>query len=275
MQRQEGRVAIVTGGVRDVGVAIARQLIAEGATAVVADVHDDDGAKLVAELGDRARYVHLDVASEEQWSTLPEAILAEFGRIDVLVNAADYNEFTPMIPLTKMDPKMAGDRPVVTTASMEQYQRIVGVNQTGVFLGMRAVLPVMAEARRGSVVNVGSIDLARGAPGYAVYCAADHAMVGLTKAAALEAAPYGVRVNAVSASRTTTRAGTLAPDFASHMNVNIPIGRLAEASEVAKAVAFLASDDASYAVGSIIIADGGRLAGPAVAATTGLLPPTP
>ena len=112
MQRQEGRVAIVTGGVRDVGVAIARQLIAEGATAVVADLHDDDGAKLVAELGDRARYVHLDVASEEEWSTLPEAILSEFGRIDVLVNAADYNEFTPMIPLTKMDPKMVGDRPV-------------------------------------------------------------------------------------------------------------------------------------------------------------------
>jgi 3alpha(or 20beta)-hydroxysteroid dehydrogenase len=266
------RVALVTGGARDAGLAISRALHADGATVVIADLHDDTGTALTAELGGETRYVHHDVTSEESWAQV-KSVVCEIGPVEVLVNAADHMEFTPLVPVTRLDPRLTGAAEAMST-SFEQYSRIVAINQTGVFLGMCTFLPGMVEARKGAVVNVGSIDSLRGAPGWAAYCASDHAMIGLTRAAALEVASYGVRVNAVCASRTTTRPGQLPPDLAAKMDQQIPISRLADAAEVASVVTFLASDKASYCVGSVLVADGGRIAGPAPAAVVGLLPPT-
>jgi 3alpha(or 20beta)-hydroxysteroid dehydrogenase len=179
-------------------------------------------------------------------------------------------EFTPLVSQTRLSERLSAGDPPTMQAVVERFERMIGMRQRAVFLGMQAVLPAMVEGGRGAVVNVTSIDALRGAPGWSAYCAADHGIVGLTKAAALEVAPFGVRVNAVAASRTTTRPGQLPSDLAAAMNVNIPIGRLADADEVAAAISFLASDAASYCVGSVLVADGGRLAGPSPAATSGL-----
>jgi 3alpha(or 20beta)-hydroxysteroid dehydrogenase len=267
------RVAVVAGGARDAGIAAARALHADGVTVVIADVHREAGSELAAELGPRASYVHHDVREEESWTRLSDTVRTALGPVAILVNAADHMEFTPLVPATRLDPRLAAAADS-RGGALERYERIVAINQTAVFLGMRTFLPGMVDAGRGAIVNVGSIDSLRGAPGWAAYCAADHAMIGLTRAAALEVAPYGVRVNAVCASRTTTRPVALPPGLSGQMHQQIPLGRLADPSEVGQVVAFLASDSASYCVGAVLVADGGRLAGPAPASVVGLVTPT-
>jgi 3alpha(or 20beta)-hydroxysteroid dehydrogenase len=234
---------------------VVRALHADGAIVVVCDVEPEPGGLLVKDLGERARFVSLDVTSHENWKSVVEEVRTAFGRLDVLVNCARTRD------VHQAD---------TVDVAIEEYLRVVAVNQSSVFFGMRAVLPAMVEARRGAIVNLASIDGLRGVPGWAAYCAANHAVVGLTRSTALEVAPYGVRVNAVCASPSSAIAAELDPAMYASFEHQVPMGRLADPDEIAKVVAFLASDDSSCCTGTTMVADVGRMAGPA--ATTVVTP---
>jgi 3alpha(or 20beta)-hydroxysteroid dehydrogenase len=245
--RLERRVALVTGGARGLGEGIVRRFSAEGASAIIADLREELGAALAAELGAPARFHRLDVTSEESWDAVVAAVVAEYGRIDVLVNNAGVGGPTP-----------------ITTTRLSDYERIIAVNQTGVFLGMRACAPVMIGAGSGSIVNIASIEGLRGLAGFTAYCGAKHAVVGMTRAVSLELATTGVRVNAVCPGAVDTPGLFKGIGGASAMEklaTGIPQRRLAAAAEVASLVAFLASDDGLYCTGGDYVVDGGWTAG--------------
>ena len=178
--RLEGKVAIVTGGARGVGAATARGFASEGASVMIADVADDRAEAVAAGLGDSARWCHCDVGEEADWNQLIQLTLNEFGSIDVLANiaAALYLGLLVETPL-------------------DAYLRVNRVNEVGTFLGMRAVLPIMTEAARGSIINYATSGVFHVPPFHTAYIASKFAIRGLTKSAAMEASA-GVRVNCVS-----------------------------------------------------------------------------
>ncbi|OBK22177.1 3-alpha-hydroxysteroid dehydrogenase [Mycobacterium asiaticum] len=236
MGRVQGKVALISGGARGMGAEDARLLVAEGAKVVVGDIRDDEGRALVSELGDAARYVHLDVTQADQWEAAVAAATGEFGKLDVLVNNAGIVAAGPLREFR-----------------MDKWQKVIDVNLTGTFLGMRAAVDPMTEAGGGSIINVSSIEGIRGAPMVHPYVASKWAVRGITKSAALELAPLNIRVNSL-------HPGFIRTPMTAHLPedmVTIPLGRPAEAREVATFVVFLASDDASYATGSEFIMDGG------------------
>ena len=190
MTSLDSRVAIVTGAARGIGHGIARALAAEGASVVVAD-RDLPGAERVAEELDGAVAVGVDVSVEEDVRGLVDATLAAFGRIDVLVNNAGLASASPLGETT-----------------LDEWNRVLAVDLTGVFLCSRAVVPTMAEQASGAIVNIGSQLGLRGAPNLAAYCAAKAGVHGLTKALARELAPLGIRVNAVAPGPVDTRSST-------------------------------------------------------------------
>jgi 3alpha(or 20beta)-hydroxysteroid dehydrogenase len=230
---------------------VVRRLHAEGATVVVCDKESEPGTSLVKELGERARFLTLDVTSWDDWTGVVSDVVGDLGGIDVLANCARTRDAHPADTVE---------------VSVEEYVRVVAVNQMSVFLGMRAVLPAMIQSRRGAIVNLASIDGLRGVPGWAPYCAANHGVVGLTRSTALEVGQYGIRVNAVCASPSSAIAAELDSETYAGFRRQLPMGRLAEPHEVASVVAFLASDDSSCVTGTTLAADVGRMAGPAPAA---------
>jgi 3alpha(or 20beta)-hydroxysteroid dehydrogenase len=252
MGRLDGKVALVSGAARGMGQAEARLFAAEGAKVAVCDIVDDEGKAVAEEIGAAAIYQHLDVTREEDWSTATAATLAAFGRIDVLVNNAGIGE---MVPFAEM--------------SLEDYRRVTEVNQTGVFLGMKAAIEPMTEAGGGSIINISSIDGLVAANFVLHYIASKWAVRGMTKAAAMELAPRGIRVNSVHPGFIRTMIGnpegvprpegdTLLDDFTKKWT---PMGRTGEPEDIAKLVLFLASDDSAYSTGSEFVADGGMIAG--------------
>jgi 3alpha(or 20beta)-hydroxysteroid dehydrogenase len=166
--RLEGKVAIVTGGARGQGAAVARRFVAEGARVTIADIRDDLGKELAAELGDAAIYQHLDVTSEEDWTAAVAETLSSFGHLNVLVNNAGILHFSS-----------------IADTSLADYERVIRVNQTGTFLGMRAVIPAMTEAGVGSIINVSSVEGIAGSAYLTAYAASKFAVRGMTKCAAL------------------------------------------------------------------------------------------
>lgn len=234
--RVEGKVALISGGARGMGAEDARLLVEEGARVVIGDVRDDEGKALASELGDAARYVHLDVTQLDQWEAAVATATGEFGKLDVLVNNAGIVAAGPLREFR-----------------MDKWQQVLDVNLTGTFLGMRSVVDPMTEAGGGSIINISSIEGVRGAPMVHPYVASKWAVRGITKSAALELAPVNIRVNSV-------HPGFIRTPMTAHLPedmVTIPLGRPAEAREVATFVVFLASDEASYATGSEFIMDGG------------------
>jgi 3alpha(or 20beta)-hydroxysteroid dehydrogenase len=199
-------------------------------------------------LGEGATYAHLDVADEEQWVATVAMVAEQFGRVDVLVNNAGIVSIVPLLQ-----------------TSLDLYRKIVDVNQVGVFLGMREVLPRMISAGAGSIVNVSSVDGLVGSPGLSAYSSAKHAVVGLTKSAALEVATLGVRVNSVHPGVVDTPmldGEDLKPlNLQALLPPKVPMKRMAQAEEIAGLVAWLASDESSYCTGSAFVVDGGILAG--------------
>jgi 3alpha(or 20beta)-hydroxysteroid dehydrogenase len=250
MGRLDGKVALVSGAARGMGQAEARLFAREGARVVLADVLDEEGAKVAGEIGAAARYQHLDVTSELDWAAVVASTLGAFGRLDVLVNNAGI-----VIPSFLRDLTLAN------------YQRVIDVNQTGVFLGMRAVIPAMEAAGGGSIINVSSIDGVIGMDLVFSYVASKFAVRGMTKTAALELAPLGIRVNSLHPGFVHTRMGNPADDPAARGMLDrygarrIPLGRAGEPEELANLALFLASDESSYCTGSEFVADGGFLAG--------------
>ena len=248
MGRLDGKVALITGAARGQGEAEARLFAAEGARVMLGDVLDDDGEVVAKELGERAAYLHHDVTSEADWEGIVNATIARFGRVDVLINNAGVFRLQGM-----------------TATSLDEYMRIVTINQVGTFLGMKAVATPMIGQGSGSIVNISSIAGLVGSAGTVAYTASKFAVRGMTKVAAVELAPFGVRVNSVHPGFIDTAmlrddVGLADPALRQAAGERIPNGRLAAAEDVAKLVLYLASDDSAYSTGSEFVVDGGLTA---------------
>jgi len=246
----DGKVALVSGAARGQGADEARRFAAEGAVVVLGDVLDDLGSGVADGIGDTARYVHLDVTREADWDRAVEFAAEAFGRVDVLVNNAGTARFTPIIG-----------------GSLDDYLAVVMVNQVGVYLGMRAAAPAMARGGGGSIVNISSIDGIVGMPAVSAYVASKFAVRGMTKVAALELAPLGIRCNSVHPGYIDTvllRGGGSSgfPETDPTMLARtVPARRLGTVEDVTDVVLFLASDASRYCSGSEIVVDGGLIAG--------------
>lgn len=243
MTKLLNKVAIVTGGARGMGESHVRRFVEEGAKVVFTDINEEVGEQLSAELGDNALFVKHDVTDEAGWQEVVEKTEAAFGPVNVLVNNAG-------ISMSKS----------IADMSVEEYKKIIDINQVSVFIGIKAVLPSMQKAEGGSIVNISSMNgIVGGAVGYTD---SKFAVRGLTKAAALQVGHLGIRVNSVHPGVIETPMVTEGDaveqikEFAKH----IPMRRMAQSEEVTNMVLFLASEESSYSTGSEFIIDGGLTA---------------
>jgi 3alpha(or 20beta)-hydroxysteroid dehydrogenase len=247
MGKLDGRVVLVTGAARGQGEQEARLFRAEGAEVVVADVLDDRGEALAKEIG--ALYVHLDVSREAGWAAAVTAAKDAYGRVDGLVNNAGILRFNALV-----------DTP------LDEFMRVVQVNQVGVFLGLTALAPEIEAAGGGTIVNTASYTGLTGMAYVGAYAATKHAIVGLTRVAALELARKGIRVNAVCPGAIDTAMsdpgdGASAESIDRLYRKRVPLGRIGRPEEVARLALFLSCDDSSYITGQPFVIDGGWLAG--------------
>lgn len=252
VRRLAGKVALVTGAARGIGAATAKRFGDEGARVVLADVLEEEGRKLAQDLRSRdvgAQFVKLDVSDPSEWSDAVAGAVHEFGALHVLVNNAGIARLED-----------------VESETVEGWSRLIAVNQTGVWLGMRAAAPAIRGAGGGSIVNVSSIYGAVGGNGAAVaYHASKGAVRLMTKSAAIRFASDGIRVNSIHPGFIATPmldpilsvSDPAARELAKFILDRTPMQRLGKAEEVAAAIAFLASDDASYVTGSELYVDGG------------------
>jgi len=242
--RLADKVAIVSGGARGLGEAISRVFVREGASVVIADVQDDLGLRLADELGEAAVFQHADVSSEAEWPRCIERA-EELGPLTVLVNNAAILRVAPLAETT-----------------LDDYMHVIGVNQIGTFLGMRAAIPAMSRAGGGSIVNISSIDGIGSKNGLVAYSASKGAVRSMTKTAALELGHLGIRVNSVHpGGMFTPMMGSTSRAAFDSLHRGLPLGRSGEPEEIAAMVLYLASDEASYSTGGEFVVDGGWLAG--------------
>ncbi len=245
----EGRVAIITGAGGFIGRATAELFAGRGAQVVCVVRREADIAKLEAALPDDALVLQADVTKEDEVQRYVGETLGLLGRIDIFFNNAGIE----------------GPQALIADYPTADFMRVLEVNVLGVFLGLKHVMPVMTAAGSGVIVNMGSIASSIGGARMSGYIASKHAVLGLTRSAALEAAPHGVRVNMIAPgyidsrmlSDIATRLGADMEGLAAH----VPDGRLGQPEEVARAVAFLASDESRYMNGATLLLDGGRTVG--------------
>ncbi|CAN5693801.1 glucose 1-dehydrogenase [soil metagenome] len=236
MGRVDGKVVLISGGAQGMGASHAQMLVAEGAKVVIGDILDDKGKELADEIGDAARYVHLDVTEADQWDAAVALANSEFGGLTSLVNNAG------IVALGK-----------IGKFDMAKWQKVIDVNLTGTFLGMQAVVESMKAAGNGSIINVSSIEGLRGAPMVHPYVASKWAVRGLSKSAAIELGKFNIRVNSIHPGFIRT---PMTKHFPEDM-VTTPLGRPGQSPEVSTFVVFLVSDESSYATGSEFVMDGG------------------
>ncbi len=251
--RVAGKVALITGGASGLGAESALRLAREGASVVLTDMSAEAGeakARAICDTGAKAVFLSQDVTDEARWAEVVKETLDRFGRIDVLVNNAG----------------VAGGEPLLES-TFESWRRILSVNLDGVFLGMRAVAPVMAAQGSGSIINLSSILGKVGMPGAMAYCASKGGVLLLTKATALELAPVGVRVNSVHPGFIETPMVANALHEAENSNEmrdmiisRHAMGRLGVPREIADGIVFLASDESSFMTGAELVIDGGYTA---------------
>lgn len=242
MTRLNGKVAIITGAARGQGAAEARLFVEEGASVVLTDV-DEGGHALAAELAPDSVFLKHDVGDPVMWAHVVATTLARFGRVDILVNNAGIYVPGPL-----------------ASTSLADFERHISVNQIGPFLGMQAVLAPMRAAAGGAIVNVSSAAAMRGLPGQLAYATTKWALRGMTKCAASELAPLGIRVNSVHPGLVDTpMLGGNSPEQLAALRAMVPMRRLARATEIADLVLFLCTDAASYITGAEIMIDGGAV----------------
>jgi NAD(P)-dependent dehydrogenase (short-subunit alcohol dehydrogenase family) len=250
MGRLAGRNAVVTGGARGIGEGIVRRFVAEGARCIIADIDIEAGQALADELGDAAVFVRTDVSRDCDVQGAVSGCLEQFGAIDIMVNNAGIVGVTG--PIAETDPA--------------DWDRSIAVLLTSVFLGIRAAVPHMRTAGRGSIINTASTAGIHGGLGPHVYTAAKHGVIGLTKSVAVEMAPYSVRVNALcpgaTVSSLTAAVVTGDPDnmeeAARLMGAKYASGRAPMPSDLADAALFLASDESVFVNGTALIVDSGK-----------------
>lgn len=245
MDRFASKVALVSGAASGIGLATARALAAEGAQVVLADVAADQVAEAARSIGSSASSVTVDVSDPAACVRMVAAVLERHGKLDVAVNNAGI-------------PSKVGG--LFEDSDIAVWDRLLAVNLSGVFYAMRAEVPPMRKAGGGVIVNTASVDSVIAAQGMPAYIAAKHGVAGLTKAAALDLASANIRVNAVCPGfvRTgMTEPLLAAPDVESSLAAMAPLGRIAEADEIARAILFLAHSDSSYATGALLMLDGG------------------
>ncbi len=250
--RFQDKIAVVTGAASGFGAAIAKCFAAEGASVVVADVDEGGGKEVAAgilESGGAAVFARADVSQADQVKAMIDTAVAEYGGLDILVNNAGFSH--RMMPLWDLPE--------------EEYDRVFSVNAKGVYLGAKYAVPVLQQRGGGVIVNTASIGAVAPRPGVTAYNATKGAVVTMTRGLAMEVAPYRIRVNAVNpvASDTAFFKGALGVDAVPEpirkgLIEGIPLGRLSEPLDVANAVLFLASEDASFITGVCLEVDGGR-----------------
>ena len=241
-----GKVVVISGGAGGLGAAFARHIVDRGGSVVLADLLDDDGAKLSGELGEQARYTHLDVTDPEQWAAAVRFTLDEFGSLTGLVNNAGVStgQFLEHEPLA-------------------HFRMVVEINLIGVFNGLQAVIAPMRSAGGGSIVNISSAAGLFGLAFTAGYGASKWGVRGLSKIAAVELSADRIRVNSVHPGMTYTPMTVnigIQPGEGNYPNV--PMGRIGVPEDIAGAVGYLLSDDAGYVTGAEIAVDGGWTTGP-------------
>jgi 3alpha(or 20beta)-hydroxysteroid dehydrogenase len=247
----DGKVAFVTGAARGIGAASAKLLHAEGAKIVVADRRADEGGIIVDVLNQArsgsALFVPLDIAREADWQLAIETAERTFGPVSVLVNNAGIIRVAPLDQMT-----------------VENFRKVVDTNLVGTFLGLKYGAESLKRAGGGSIINFSSVQGMEGREGFTAYAASKFGIRGLTKTAAIELGPFGIRVNAVVPGPTKTkmieRPGWKDEDY-DQMYGKYPLGRMANADEIARMVLFLASDQSSFCTGGDYVVDGGTLAG--------------
>ncbi len=242
MGRLTGKVAIVTGGAMGQGAAIARAFVAEDAQVVVADVANDEGQALADELGASAYFVAHDVSDAASWATVVGGVNDRFGPVNVLANNAGILRF--------------GD---IERMGQDEVELLWRVNQLGCFLGMQAVSRTMRKNGGGSIINASSVEGLAGMPGCTAYAATKWAIRGMTKCAAMELGPKGIRVNSVhpgmiDTPMTRVHGGDAAMEYGAS---KVPLRRVGTPDDIAPVYVFLASDESSYLNGAEIAVDGG------------------
>lgn len=250
MGRVSGKVALITGGGRGLGEAFVRRLAAEGAKVAMTDI-DPGAASIAEELGNAVLFLTQDVRSEEGWNEVIAATEAHFGPISVLVNNAGVNS-----------PKVDGEIEKISRAS---YDDIIEVNQVGVYLGMKAILPSMRRAGGGSIINISSVSGLLGKEHTIAYTASKFAVRGMSKVAAVEFGRFNIRVNSIHPGPIDTQMlygpdGEPRPVIKKIME-SLPAGRFGQPDEIAHMVLLLASDEMRYATGAEFVIDGGMTCG--------------
>ena len=242
--RLENKVAIISGGSRGMGAFEATLFVKEGAKVIIGDVRDEEGRDLAKHIGSNAVYMHLDVTSEKDWAAVVKEATDRYGKLDILVNNAGVSA-----------------RGTIEETSVDDWDRVMGINSKGVFLGTRAAIPDMRKSGGGSIINISSqlglVGMAESSPQYQ---SSKGAVRIFTKSAAIQYAPEGIRVNSVHPGPIVTPMTEARRSDSAVQQVmvsRIPLGRYGESKDVAYGVLYLASDEASFVTGSELVIDGG------------------
>lgn len=247
MKRLNGKVAIISGAARGMGAATARLFVAEGARIVIGDVLEDEGQALATELGPDAIFCKLDVSLETDWQAVIARALAAFGKLDILVNNAAVVHFEAADQMQRSD-----------------AERLLSINVLGVMMGVKHAVPALKASGNAAIINISSVDGMRGCNGLSAYSASKWAVRGLTKCYAYEFGPFNIRSISIHPGGIDTVMGNPTGESLDVVNTRytrVPLQRIGQSEEVARATLFAASDDASYINGAEIAVDGGWTAG--------------
>lgn len=249
--RLENKVAIITGGGTGIGRETALLFAKEGAKVVVTDINEESGSQTVKDLqahGSEALFIHHDVSNEDDWKKVAKETIDQFGKVDILFNNAGIYKIKPLAEI-----------------ALDEWNRLMSINVTGVFLGMKHIMPLMAKQKKGSVINASSIAGLMGSPGHVLYGASKGAVRIMTKDAAMEYAHVGVRVNSIHPGYIDTGMADYASEVTGsskdELGKNLfPLGHLGSVKDVANTVLFLASDESAFSTGAEFVIDGGATA---------------